>query len=774
MGGNVIREIAVKNLKASKKSNIVLGIAIAIVAAFLTAILIFSYSMNDMVKQDLVKSGFGKYEAMLFAKDNNELEDIKKHAKVQMAGESIINSNPMSIGEDKIYSQYSDEIALELMASKIVEGHLAIDKFDIVLDKEFTKKNNIKIGDNVTTNEGETFKVTGISEDQQNEQTNNSYSAYVSREKALQSIKEVNDEAVDLKNVRTSIFITAKDKWNKEAALKNIAEDLGYEIDKDFFINEEMLGVSVEAIASFVILAIIIMLSSFFIIYNLVSINFIDRVKNYGLLVTMGTSKKQLKMLMWWEVFILSIISIPLGIIVGVFAGKVIIPMIPVNIELVPSYRTWFIPVVFILTLFIVFISIIGPVKQSTKLSPIEATRYTGDNNVKRVKVKQSKNVFTDLAKINIWRNKRATLTIIISLTLSSLLFLVVSTLLTSMNLDNYVRSYFVSQDVKVSLKNELEFENNSISNSLLEQISKISSVSNVNSNKMVAGKVNNQAFDIFSLNKKDFDTMKDNLVEGSLNIEDYKDNNKAIIRVFDKGTNNLYKVNDKVKVVVDGKEKEVEIGAIIDDLPFKKDSESSTEMLIFEDNDIFNNIENNIVVELDVNGNNVDTVKNEILNLVKLNNNIEVTTFDEVIKLQGDELKAINIIGYLILGIVGLIGVLNYVVTILTSVASRKREFGLIRALGVKEKELRKMVIKEGLYLSGIITIVGITLGNILGYVLYLMFKTEATYAIYTFPIVQNIMLIIILFIVPLTMYNIAVKKIIKQTVVEQIKYSE
>lgn len=774
MGGNVIREIAVKNLKASKKSNIVLGIAIAIVAAFLTAILIFSYSMNDMVKQDLVKSGFGKYEAMLFAKDNNELEDIKKHAKVQMAGESIINSNPMSIGEDKIYSQYSDEIALELMASKIVEGHLAIDKFDIVLDKEFTKKNNIKIGDNVTTNEGETFKVTGISEDQQNEQTNNSYSAYVSREKALQSIKEVNDEAGDLKNVRTSIFITAKDKWNKEAALKNIAEDLGYEIDKDFFINEEMLGVSVEAIASFVILAIIIMLSSFFIIYNLVSINFIDRVKNYGLLVTMGTSKKQLKMLMWWEVFILSIISIPLGIIVGVFAGKVIIPMIPVNIELVPSYRTWFIPVVFILTLFIVFISIIGPVKQSTKLSPIEATRYTGDNNVKRVKVKQSKNVFTDLAKINIWRNKRATLTIIISLTLSSLLFLVVSTLLTSMNLDNYVRSYFVSQDVKVSLKNELEFENNSISNSLLEQISKISSVSNVNSNKMVAGKVNNQAFDIFSLNKKDFDTMKDNLVEGSLNVEDYKDNNKAIIRVFDKGTNNLYKVNDKVKVVVDGKEKEVEIGAIIDDLPFKKDSESSTEMLIFEDNDIFNNIENNIVVELDVNGNNVDTVKNEILNLVKLNNNIEVTTFDEVIKLQGDELKAINIIGYLILGIVGLIGVLNYVVTILTSVASRKREFGLIRALGVKEKELRKMVIKEGLYLSGIITIVGITLGNILGYVLYLMFKTEATYAIYTFPIVQNIMLIIILFIVPLTMYNIAVKKIIKQTVVEQIKYSE
>ena len=55
---------------------------------------------------------------------------------------------------------------------------------------------------------------------------------------------------------------------------------------------------------------------------------------------------------MWWEVFILSIIAIPIGIVIGVEVGKIVIPRIPVNLDvpLYVVYKLWFIPVIIFVT----------------------------------------------------------------------------------------------------------------------------------------------------------------------------------------------------------------------------------------------------------------------------------------------------------------------------------------------------------------------------------------------------------------------------------------
>ena len=83
-------------------------------------------------------------------------------------------------------------------------------------------------------------------------------------------------------------------------------------------------------------------------------------------------------------------------------------------------------------------------------------------------------------------------------------------------------------------------------------------------------------------------------------------------------------------------------------------------------------------------------------------------------------------------------------------------------------------MIIREGIFISGIIGSIGIILGNILGYYLYIAFKTQAAYAIYSFPIIQNVIVVLLLIVIPLLVYRMAIKSIVKIPVVEQIRYIE
>lgn len=767
MKGNVIREIAVKNLKSSKKSNIVLGIAIALVAAFLTTILAFSYNMNLVYKEDTANKGGGAYNALVFGKDSSDLGDLKKHALIDQVGEHIRNFSKITIGENTVESAYADNIALKLTRQDILEGRNALEENEIVLDKELVEKNNFELGDIIKTNEGENYLLVGICNDMV-ESIEGRYNGLVSRDRALASKGDNISE-----EYKTTLFLTIKSKWNVEEKLKSIADDFSYTLDKNYIINEEMNGVSKEAILSFVALALLIIVSAFFIIFNLVSINFVDRVKNYGLLVTIGTNKKQLKKLMWWEIFILSIIAIPFGILFGMVIGKVIIPLVPLSIKLDVTYKLWFIPIVVIITLVTVFASIIGPVIKSTKLSPIEAVRFTSNNIRKRVKVKESKNVFNDLAKVNIWRNKRSTLTIIISLTLSGMMFIIISTLLNSMNVKNLVRSYMISRDIKISIEGSMSDENG-ITQDLINKIKEIDAVVNIYANKKATSVVGSEYVDIVSMNKDDIKGLEENLLDGTLDMESYIGNDKIILSAWEGLEKSSYKVGDRVEININGIEKEFEIGAIVGDYNLKVDSKMMHTFIVYEDNSIFNNLDSYIVAELDVKSGKEKYVKNEIRTLLGDKKNIQVNTFDDFLEKQSREKQSMTLIGYLIVGVIGLIGILNYTITIITSVLSRKKEFGLIRALGVKEKELRKMVMKEGVFLSSIIGLLTIAIGNVIAYILYTAFKTEATYAIYSFPLIQNIILIFVLIVVPLVIYRIAIKKVIKVPVVEQIKYSE
>ena len=262
-------------------------------------------------------------------------------------------------------------------------------------------------------------------------------------------------------------------------------------------------------------------------------------------------------------------------------------------------------------------------------------------------------------------------------------------------------------------------------------------------------------------------------MIEGSLDKNEYDGKNKVIIPYKNDVSEIPYKVGDKVEIKVNDEIDSYEVGAIVNGFDIMTTVKANNNILLYEGNKSFDNVDY-FVFHIKTKGGKVESVKQRLFEEYKSNGNIELTTYDGVNNERSNSLKQLNFGGYLIVSVIGILGVLNYIITILTSVLSRRKEFGIIRALGIREKELRKMIIREGIFISGIIGSIGIILGNILGYYLYIAFKTQAAYAIYSFPIIQNVIVVLLLIVIPLLVYRMAIKSIVKIPVVEQIRYIE
>ena len=133
---------------------------------------------------------------------------------------------------------------------------------------------------------------------------------------------------------------------------------------------------------------------------------------------------------------------------------------------------------------------------------------------------------------------------------------------------------------------------------------------------------------------------------------------------------------------------------------------------------------------------------------------------------------------GFFILGgalslIVGLVGVLNFINNILTGIISRKKEFATLQAIGMTGKQLKSMLICEGLYYTtgGMIISVIITLATIpLSDAIEKLFwfadcKFTLMPVIVTIPVFAALGIII-----PIITY----KTMIKKSVVERLRETE
>ena len=130
---------------------------------------------------------------------------------------------------------------------------------------------------------------------------------------------------------------------------------------------------------------------------------------------------------------------------------------------------------------------------------------------------------------------------------------------------------------------------------------------------------------------------------------------------------------------------------------------------------------------------------------------------------------------GYTLTGIIGVIGFMNLVNTMITSIVTRKKELGMLQAIGLTNKQLVKMLNSEAIYYTSRMMIGSILSGGILGYIAVIFLKkTGLSYATYALPIVPILLMAVCILIAQFITTYLIGKSFNKESLIDRVRYSE
>ena len=191
------------------------------------------------------------------------------------------------------------------------------------------------------------------------------------------------------------------------------------------------------------ILIFIIMFGSISLIYNAFSISVTERTRQFGLLSSVGATRRQLVHSVLFEAFALCVVGIPLGILAGIAGIGITFAVLGPSISEI-LYGSWAVPLTLHISplslaaaaaigLFTVLFSAYLPARRAAKLSPIDAIRQTADIAIRPGKVRTFKLTYKlfglpgMLASKNFKRSRKKYRATVVSLFVSVVLFISVS-----------------------------------------------------------------------------------------------------------------------------------------------------------------------------------------------------------------------------------------------------------------------------------------------------------------------------------------------------------
>ncbi|HHU54080.1 MAG TPA: ABC transporter permease [Clostridiaceae bacterium] len=248
-----------------------------------------------------------------------------------------------------------------------------------------------------------------------------------------------------------------------------------------------------------IIFLVMIIISSIILINNAFTISLAERTKQFGLLSSIGASKKQLRRTVLTEAMMISLIGIPLGILSGLLGIKITLTVVSslikdmitstvvtdISLELIISSKAIIASV--LLALFTVLISAWIPAKRASRITVMDAIRQTQDIVAKPVNVSKATYKLFGLpayiAAKYFKRNRKKYRSTIISLSLSILLFISAYTF-TSMMTDSFENIYTTAvSDLEYYYRPEVESDSEVIDqlNTMYGRIKDLDHVTSVN-----------------------------------------------------------------------------------------------------------------------------------------------------------------------------------------------------------------------------------------------------------------------------------------------------
>ena len=231
---------------------------------------------------------------------------------------------------------------------------------------------------------------------------------------------------------------------------ERLAEDLGLLPEQGMMIHpvfdldlEELMS----GILVLLLIVLFIMFSGYLLIYNILHISVSRDVRFYGLLKTVGTTKKQIRRMIYLQTMKLSIRGIPLGLLSGFLVSFVLVPrMFQVSVGDGAGAGTFlspelsFSPIIYLgATAFALLTALIGaiaPARKIAKISPIEAEKYVGEVKIKDYKGARTGGKVHKMALRNLFRDRKRAQVVLFSLFLGVTVFVSISVIVFSLDVN--------------------------------------------------------------------------------------------------------------------------------------------------------------------------------------------------------------------------------------------------------------------------------------------------------------------------------------------------
>ena len=584
-------------------------------------------------------------------------------------------------------------------------------------------------------------------------------------------------------------------------------------------INKTLLLV-VGLVASLVIIATIAT------IYNSFSIAISERKKQFGILNSIGATKSQVMKLVFLEGFLVSIVGIPIGLLSGTIAIDIVFKVIKTffktsmfgELEL----RVVFSPVVLIsstiIILLTIFISAIIPAINAAKISPLEAIKNS--SNLKVGKIKSSKlvkKIFKtegELAYKNLRRNKGKFRITLFSLIISIVIFISFNGFVDMFIEANQINYGTITNDLTL-YENKL-FTKEEVQNTIneLKKINGIKDIAidkgynlnvhvdekNINKDLKESLKqsgyvdMDNSTYNFINSRLStpgDFSISNIKLSEGKFDKETAKAENGVILVRYSyqeslakKGKVVLtnYKVGDTLNCTVysydsDGNEKQKEVKlkilAITDEILTGDIQYPQTSFRVVAYDDLIHSLgikdDESSSNSYYVATNQEKSTRDEVKKVAEENSLSVIDSIDEAQRLE-QTMNVMKIFVYGFIVVISLVSVTNIVNTISTNINLRKREFAVIKSIGVTPQGFKKMIYMESI-LYGILSLlygipIGICLNVLMNRILEGMITVQTL-----IPYKSILICVVAIFVITFIASYIPLKKISKENIIDNIR---
>ena len=884
---NLLNKLTTKNLKLNKKRTVVSIIGIMLSIALITAVasMVVSFRKSYI---EFEKETSGNYHYAFFnvkGKDLKEFENnraIESYYLTKANGYAKIKESK-NVDKPYAYIMELDETAFSNLGIKLIEGKFPEKEDEIVIPKHLRTNGGVeyKVGDVITlevgdrTSEGskldqsnpyhddemienakaKTYKIVGrterpsrgvepytapgytfitrITEKGQGEEEYNLYARYtkkalknqyrttanilgideelMEKTKCGQIVKDLNEEGKVVKELEKARY-----NWNLNTTL--------IKLEALSFSNSTMRMLYCTA---GIVVAIIIG-TSVFCIKNSFDISITEKTRQYGMLASIGATKKQIKKNVYFEALILSLIGIPLGILCGLLAAFILIHITNYfldemgDIHLIFGTSVIAITMSILLGIITIYLSARKSAKRASKNSPISAIRSNNDIKIKANKIRSPKivrkifGIGGEVSYKNLKRNKKKYRTTVVSIIVCVSVFIALYYFINLAYRTTKIEYGELNHNIAIYFEKSDDVENAVQKITSLENIDKIcvekTAVYNIRDPKYTKKYLKDvnltddekevKSVRVCSVGEQEY---KEYLKKLNLKYEDAKDkailiNNKFTL-INDESTNGKteevevydYKVGDVLQgetqkteyVILDqseslinmeeritkGEEKNIQIIKVTNERPLGFENMLTSEFIIVSD-ECIKDFTPYGSIGIYIKSSNPDKLQEDIEKaLTGYKGGYSLNNIARSEKNQRSVFTLVAIFLYGFIAVIALIGITNIFNTITTNMELRSREFAMLKSIGMTTKEFNKMIRLESFFYGMKSLLIGIPIGIVLSYLIFKALSSGSLMLKYELPIVGILISIISVFLLIFCIMKYSINKINKQNTIETIR---